>query len=89
MELGMKNKISERLKLKYVDSCKPQYMEFLKALEVNPTINMSGLYESEIENGLFIEAEVIISIPTGGVYNNLDIQNKEKILIFLNPEFYH
>lgn len=83
----MKSKISERLKLKYVDSCKPQYKEFLQALEVNPTINMSGLYESEIENGLFIEAEVIISIPTGGVYNNLDIQNKEKILIFLKPEY--
>ena len=83
----MKSKISERLKLKYVDSCKPQYKEFLQALEVNPTINMSGLYESEIENGLFIEAEVIISIPTGGVYNNLDIQNKEKILVFLKPEY--
>ena len=58
----MKNKVSERLKLKYVDSCKSQYKEFLQALEVNPTINMSGLYESEIENGLFIEAEVIISM---------------------------
>lgn len=83
----MKKKISERLKLKYVDSCKPQYKEFLQALDVNPTINMSGLYESEIENGLFIEAEVKISIPTGGVYNNLDIQNKERILIFLKPEY--
>lgn len=83
----MKNKISERLKLKYVASCKPQHKEFLQALDINPTINMSGLYESEIENGLFIEAEVIISIPTGGVYNNLDIQNKEKILIFLKPEY--
>lgn len=83
----MKNKVSERLKLKYVDSCKSQYKEFLQALEINPTINMSGLYESEIENGLFIEAEVIISMPTGGVYNNLDIRNKEKILIFLNPEY--
>lgn len=74
----MKNKISERLKLKYVASCKPQHKEFLQALDINPTINMLCLYESEIENGLFIEAEVIISIPTGGVYNNLDIQNKEK-----------
>lgn len=83
----MKKKISERLKLKYVDSCKPQYKEFLQALDINPTINMSGLYESEIENGLFIEAEVIISIPTGGVYNNLDIQNKERIIIFLKPEY--
>jgi len=83
----MKNKISERLKLKYVDSCKPKYKEFLQALNINPTINMSGLYESEIESGLFIEAEVIISIPTGGVYNNLDIQNKERILIFLKPEY--
>lgn len=35
----MKNKVSERLKLKYVDSCKSQYKEFLQALEVNPTIN--------------------------------------------------
>lgn len=45
-------------------------------------------HESEIENGLFIEAEVIISIPTDGVYNNLDIQNKERILIFLKPKYH-
>ncbi|MDE6432633.1 MAG: Mov34/MPN/PAD-1 family protein [Lachnospiraceae bacterium] len=83
----MKSKISERLKLKQVELCAPQYKEFLEALEVNSTINTLGLYESEIENGLFIEAEVTISIPTGGVYNNLDIRNKERILIFLKSEY--
>ena len=85
--VGMKNKISERLKLRYVDSYGEQYEEFLQALECNSSINTVGVYESEIEKGLFIKAEVTISIPTGGVYNNLDIRAKEEILIFLKSEY--
>lgn len=81
------NNINERLKLESIDSYEPLYKDFLQALEVNPSINILGLYKSEIEEGLFIKAEVIISIPTGGVYNNLDIRNKEVILFFLNSEY--
>lgn len=87
MGLEMNSKVSQRLKLKNIDSYDPQYKDFLQAIDANSTINRIDIYESEIEKGLFIEAEVTISLPTGGVYNNLDIRNKEKILIFLKSEY--
>lgn len=89
MEYGvtMENKINERLKLKHIDSYNPRYKDFLQALEVNSTIQTLKVYESEVEEGLFVEAEVTISIPTNGVFNGLDIRNKERILIFLKSEY--
>lgn len=83
----MIGKISERLKLKHIDVYGEQYEEFLQALEGNSFINKVGIYESEIEDGLFIEAEVVISIPTRGVYNNLDIRAKEEVIIFLKSDY--
>ena len=83
----MQSKISERIKLSHIDSYDPKYEDFLQAIDANSRINTLGVYESKIEKGLFIEAEINISIPTGGVYNDLDIRNKEKILIFLKSEY--
>ena len=87
MGLRMKNKISDRLQLKQIDSYELKYKDFIYAIEKNQDINVIGFYKSELENGLFIEAEISISIPTGGVYNDLDIQSKEELLFFLKSEY--
>lgn len=87
MGLRMKNKISDRLQLKQIDSYELKYKDFIYAVDVNQDIDIIGFYKSEIENGLFIEAEISISIPTGGVYNDLDIQSREGLLFFLKSEY--
>ena len=58
MGLRMKNKISDRLQLKQIDSYELKYKDFIHAIDINQDINVTGFYKSEIENGLFIEAEI-------------------------------
>lgn len=83
----MGSSIDERLSLKRIEAYAPKYEEFINAITENPSMKLIQLYESAIEKGIFIEVEVFISIPTKGVYKNLDIREKEKILFFLKTEY--
>ena len=83
----MSYKLFEKYQLYKVELHESQYDDFILALNANEYINVLGLYKSSVRAGLFVSATVRIPIPTRGVYRDLDIRNKEEIVIYLHEQY--
>lgn len=64
-----------------------KYASLIESIEKNKSMAMLDLYTSSLATGLFIHVLLSISIPSRGVFDGMDIKNKEEILIFAKENY--
>lgn len=84
---NMQGTIFEHYEFHKLEICCEKYMSLVSAIDENYSIERLGIYESSLSNGLFIHCKLEISLPTKGIYGELDIHSNEEILIFVKPEY--
>lgn len=83
----MQGTIFEQFKFYKLEDCCPKYMPLVLAIDENYNMERLGFYESTLSDGLFIHCRLELSIPTNGVYKELDVLSDEEILIFARPDY--
>ncbi|MBM6751637.1 Mov34/MPN/PAD-1 family protein [Mediterraneibacter glycyrrhizinilyticus] len=64
-----------------------KYASLIESVGKNKSMTMLDLYVSPSVPGLFIHVLLSISIPSRGVFDGMDIKNKEEILIFAKDNY--
>ena len=83
----MCNTIFEYSKFHKLETCLPQYMDLVNAVEQNYNMDLLNLFESDLSEGLYIHVKLHISIPTNGVYEELDVHSEEEIVIYAKTDY--
>ena len=83
----MSSSIYERLQLLPIHSVEDKYIDIYTALKNNSQMSNIEIYKSNQFEGLFVSALVKISIPSRGVYHNLDIRKNERIIIYSGENY--
>lgn len=83
----MKDTIFDKYKFTKIETISHKYDDIINAIDENYSIYRLGIYESNLSKGIFIHAKVVISLPTNGVYDQLDIKEEEDILIYLKENY--
>lgn len=78
----MPSSIYERLQLLPLQSVEEKYNDIYIALKNNSQMSNIEIYKSSQFEGVFISVIIKISIPSRGVYHNLDIRKNENIIIY-------
>lgn len=84
---NMHSTIFESYEFHKLDICHSQYMSLISAIDKNFSMDLLGLYESTLSEGLFVHCELNISIPTNGVYAELDVRSEEEIMIYVRTDY--
>lgn len=84
---SMPGTIFERYEFHKLETCCEKYMPLILAIDENYSIERLGIYESSLSDGLFIHCRLELSIPTNGVYEDLDVRSDEEILIFVKSDY--
>jgi len=79
--------IYSRLKLVKNEKIAAIIDSFIAAIKKNYYIKYVDCYKSEIYSGVFIYAKIQINIPSKGVYQSIDIQNEEEVLIYFHEKY--
>lgn len=83
----MPSSIYERLQLLPIQSVEEKYNDIYTALRNNSQMSNIEIYRSAQFEGIFISVIIKISIPSRGVYHNLDIRKNENIIIFSGKNY--
>lgn len=83
----MPGTIFERYEFLKLETCCEKYMPLISAIDENYSMERLGLYESSLSDGLFIHCRLELSLPTNGVYKELDVRSDEEILIFVKSDY--
>ena len=87
VENSMPGTIFERYEFLKLETCCEKYMPLISAIDENYSMERLGLYESSLSDGLFIHCRLELSLPTNGVYKELDVRSDEEILIFVKSDY--
>ena len=79
----MQGTIFEHFEFHKLEACCEKYMPLISAIDENYSMERLGLYESSLSDGLFIHCRLELSLPTNGVYKELDVRSDEEILILI------
>jgi hypothetical protein len=69
------------------DKSLKKYQPLIEAIDENHSMDIIDTYENERYPGLFIYVRLKISIPTNGVYENLDIRPDEEIMVYVRNDY--
>lgn len=83
----MENTIFDCYKFDKLEIYPDKYISLINAIDENYSIYKLGIYKSNLSEGIFIHARIDISIPTNGVYRQLDIHSKEDIMIYAKTNY--
>lgn len=83
----MQNTIFECYEFHKLEACNEKYMPLMVAINENHSMELLGVYESNLSEGLFVYCKLKISIPTNGVYAELDVRSEEDILIYVRTDY--
>jgi hypothetical protein len=87
VENSMQGTIFEHFEFHKLEACCEKYMPLVSAIDENYSMERLGFYESTLSDGLFIHCRLELSIPTNGVYKELDVRSDEEILIFARSNY--
>ena len=83
----MQNTIFECYEFHELKEYPEKYMPLIESINENYSMDIIKIYESNLSEGLFIHIKLKISIPTNGVYRELDVNPNEEILMYARTDY--